>query len=106
MWVHLRAFRTPVVTVWIRDSLFSLQLRVLRDRYEFEYWLDHLCHVTLDYVFYSMSLVYFLLRAFVSLLLAWHILSLCCHLLDALRYVHDHLFTLCTYHEFDTPFFV
>ena len=42
----------------------------------------------LDYVFHSMSLVYFLLRAFVSLLLAWHILSLYWHLLDASGYVH------------------
>ena len=41
-WVHLRAFRAFVVIVKIRHSLFfSLQLRVLRDRYEFEYQLDH-----------------------------------------------------------------
>ena len=68
--------------------IFSLQLRVLRDRYEFEYWLDHLCHVTLVCSFHSMSLVCFLLRAFVFSLLARHILSLCCHLLYALGYVH------------------
>ena len=51
--------------------LFSLQLKVLRDWYEFEYWLDHLCHVALVCSFHSMSLACFLLRAFVSFL-AWH----------------------------------
>ena len=40
---------------------------MLRDRYEFEYRLDHLCRVTLDYVFHSMSLSCFLPRAFVFL---------------------------------------
>ena len=47
--------------------LFSLQLRVLGDRFEFEYQLDHLGHVTLVCSFHSMSLSCFLPRAFVFL---------------------------------------
>ena len=63
--------------------LFSLQLRVLGDLFEFEYRLDHLCHVTLDYVFHSMSLSCFLPRAFVFLSWLDPPSSLGCHSLDA-----------------------
>ena len=66
-WVHLRAFRASMVIVRIRHSFFSLQLRVLRYRYEFEYRLDPLCHVALVCCFHSMSLACFVLRAFVFL---------------------------------------
>ena len=60
---------------------------MLRDWYEFEYRLDHLCHVALVYVFHLMSLTCFLPRVFIFF--SWlGILSLCCHLLDALGYVH------------------
>ena len=37
---------------------------MLGDWYEFEYRLDHHCHVTLYYVFHSMSLACFLPRVF------------------------------------------
>ena len=67
--------------------LLGFHLRVLRDWYEFEYRLDHFCHVALVCFFHSMSLVCFLFRAFVFPLLAWHTPSLCCHLLDVLGYV-------------------
>ena len=75
--------------------LFSLQLRVLRDLFEFEYRLDHLCHVTLDYVFHSMSLACFLLRAFS--LISWldtplHFVFTCSILWDMFI---DHLFLHC-----------
>ena len=66
-WVHLRVFRAFVVIVRIQHSFFSLQLRALRDRYEFEYRLDPLCHVALVCCFHSMSLACFVLRAFVFL---------------------------------------
>ena len=65
--MHLRAFRASIIIVWIQYSLFSLQLRVLKDRYEFEYRLDHLCQVILDYVSHSMSLTCFLPKTFVFL---------------------------------------
>ncbi|RVW69186.1 hypothetical protein CK203_059579 [Vitis vinifera] len=32
MWVHMRAFRASLVTVWIQCFLFGFQLRVFRDR--------------------------------------------------------------------------
>ena len=41
MWVHLRALRVALVTT-SNVFFFGFHLRVLRDRYEFEYWLDHL----------------------------------------------------------------
>ena len=46
--------------------LFSLQLRVLGDRYESEYRLDHLSSCRLSLCFYSMDLSCFLPRAFRS----------------------------------------
>ena len=86
--------------------LFGLHLRVLRDWYEFEYGLDHLCYVTLVYVFHSMSLACFFPRAF--FLLSWldtsfHFVVTYSMLWDMFM---DHLFTLYTYHGFGTPFFV
>ena len=60
----------------------------------------------LDYVFHSTSLACFLPRVFCSHFLARHTLSLCFHSLDALGYVHDHLFTLHTYHGLSTSSFV
>ena len=63
--------------------LFSFQLRVLRDWYEFEYRSDHLYRVTLDYAFHSMSLSCFLPRAFVFLSWLDPPSSLGCHSLDA-----------------------
>ena len=48
-------------------SLLGFHLRLLRDWYEFEYRLDHLCHVALVCSFHLMSLACFLLRAFVFL---------------------------------------
>ena len=93
-----------------RSSVFSFgfQLRVLGDWYEFEYWSDHLCYVTLVYVFHSMSLVCFLPRAFVFL--SWldasfHFVVTYLMLRD-MFIDHDHLFTLYTYHRLDTLFFV
>ena len=80
---------------------------MLGDQCEFEYRLDHLYHVTLDYVFHSMSLSCFLLRAFI--LISWldpplHLVVT--HLM--LRgYVHDHLMlALYTYHGLGTSLFV
>ena len=64
-------------------SLLGFHLRVLRDWYKFEYQLDYLYHVTLVCYFHSMSLVCFLLKAFIFPLFAWHTPSLCCHLLVA-----------------------
>ena len=46
-------------------SFLGLHLRVLRDWYEFEYQLDHLCHVALVSTFPSMNFVIFLPRVFV-----------------------------------------
>ena len=86
--------------------LFSLQLRVLGDRYEFEYGWVTFRLVALDYVFHSTSLACFLPRVFCSHFLARHTLSLCFRSLDALGYVHDHLFTLHTYHGLSTSSFV
>ena len=86
--------------------LFSLQLRVLKDWYEFEYWLDHLCHVVLVCSFHSMSLSCFLPKALIFL--PW--LDTSFHF--AITYLMlwdmfiDHLFTLYTYHGLNTPFFV
>ena len=88
--------------------LFSLQLRVLGDRYEFEYGWVTFRLAALVCVFHLMSLTCFLLRAFV--LISW--LGTSFHFVDIYLMLrdmfidHDHLFTLCTYHEFDTPFFV
>ena len=89
--------------------LFSLQLGVLRDQYEFEYRLDHLCPVTLVCSFHSMSLSCFPPRAFVFL--SW--LDTSFHfavthwMLQDMFIDHDHLvFALYTYHEPNTSFFV
>ena len=89
--------------------LFSLLLRVLGDLFEFEYRLDHLCHVNLDYVFHSMSLACFLLRAFI--LISWletplHFVFTRSILWD--MFIHHDLlvFALYTYHEPNTSFFV
>ena len=68
--------------------LFSLQLRVLGDRYEFEYGWITFRLVALVRVFHLMSLARFLPRAFRSHFLARHTSSLCCHSLDILGYVH------------------
>ena len=88
--------------------LFSLQLRVLGDRFEFEYQLDHLGHVALVCSFHSMSLSCFLPRAFVFL--SWFDTSIgfvdTHSMLWDMFIDHDHLFTLYTYHEPDTSFFV
>ena len=107
--MHLRAFRASIIIVWIQYSLFSLQLRVLKDRYEFEYRLDHLCQVILDYVSHSMSLTCFLPKAFIFL--SW--LDTSFHFVDTYLILrdmfidHDHLvLALYTYHEPDTSFFV
>ena len=86
--------------------LFSLQLRVLGDWYEFEYRLDHHCHVTLYYVFHSMSLACFLPRVFV--LISWlntplHFVITHMMLWDMFI---DHLFTLYAYHGLNTSSFV
>ena len=66
-------------------------------------------HVTLDYVFHSMSLACFLLRAFI--LISW--LDIPLHfvvtylMLQDMFIDHDHLvFALYTYHGLSTPFFV
>ena len=86
---------------------FSLHLRVLRDRFEFEYRSDHLYRVTLDYAFHSMSLSCFLPRAFVFL--SWintsfHFAITYLMLRDMLI-DHDHLvFALYTYHGLSTSF--
>ena len=86
--------------------LFSLQLRMLKDWYEFEYRSDHLYRVTLDYVFRSTSLSCFLSRVFVFL--SWldtsfHFAVTYSMLWDMFI---DHLFTLYTYHRLGTLFFV
>ena len=87
--------------------LFSLQLRVLGDLFEFGYRLDHLCHVTLDYVFHSMSLSCFLPRAFVFLSWLDPPLHLVVTHLMLRGYVHDHLIlALYTYHGPGTSLFV
>ena len=82
---------------------------MLGDRFEFEYRSDHLYCVTLDYVFHSMGLSCFLLRAFVFLF--W--LDTSFHFVDTYLILrdmfidHDHLvLALYTYHEPDTSFFV
>ena len=86
---------------------FSLQLRVLGDLFEFEYRLDHPCHVTLDYVFHSMSLSCFLPRAFVFLSWLDPPLHLVVTHLMLRGYVHDHLMlALYTYHGLGTSLFV
>ena len=82
--------------------LFSLQLRVLGDWYEFEYRLDHHCHVTLYYVFHSMSLACFLPRVFV--LISWlntplHFVITHMMLWDMFI---DHFFTLYAHHGLST----
>ncbi|RVX08355.1 hypothetical protein CK203_017817 [Vitis vinifera] len=40
-WVHLRAFRVSLVTIWIQYFLIWPPMRVLRDQYEFKLQLDH-----------------------------------------------------------------
>ena len=80
---------------------------MLGDLFEIEYRLDHLCHVTLDYVFHSMSLACFLPRVLCSHFLARHTPSLCFHSLDTLGYVHrSYFFTLYAYHGLSTSSFV
>ena len=88
-------------------SFFSLQLRVLRDRYEFEYRSDHLDHVALVYSFHSMSLSCLSPRAFVFL--SW--LDTSFHfaitywMLRDMFIDHDYLvFVLYTYHGLSTSF--
>ena len=88
---------------------FSLHLRVLRDRFEFEYQSDHLYCVTLDYVFHSMGLSCFSLG--LLFFLSW--LDTSFHFVDTYLILrdmfidHDHLvLALHTYHEPDTSFFV
>ena len=106
-WVHLRAFRASMVTVRIQHSpFFSLQLRVLGDRYEFEYdWITFSsCRLSLCFALDEFNM--FSPQGFHSHFLARHTPSLCCHLLDTLGHVHDHLFTLSTYHGLSTSFFV
>ena len=63
----MRAFKASEVIVWIRHSLFLVSSWVLRDRFEFEYRLDHLFHVTLVCSCHSMSLTCFLFKVFVFL---------------------------------------
>ena len=90
----------------IRYSLFSLQLRVLKDWYEFEYRLDHLFHVALVYVFHSISLTCFLLKAFIFfswLGTSFHFIVTCLMLWDMFI---DHLFTPYIYHGPSTLFLV
>ena len=89
--------------------LISLQLRVLGDRFEFEYGWITFRLVALVYAFHSMSLSCFLLRAFVFLF--W--LDASFHFVDTyliLRdmFIHHDLlvFALYTYHEPNTSFFV
>ena len=80
---------------------------MLGDLFEFEYRLDHLCHVTLDYVFHSMSLSCFLPRAFVFLSWLDPPLHLVVTHLMLRGYVHDHLIlALYTYHGPSTSLFV
>ena len=86
--------------------LFSLQLRVLGDRYEFEYGWVTFRLVTLVCVFYSMSLACFFPRAFV--IISWlgtplHFVVTHSILWDMFI---DHLFTLYTYHGLNTSSFV
>ena len=96
LWSHF-GFDTPS---------FSLQLRVLGDRYEFEYnWITFRL-VTLVCVFHLMSLACFLPRVFV--LISWldtplHFVVTHSILWDMFI---DHLFTLHTYHGLSTSFFV
>ena len=87
-------------------SLFSLQLRVLGDRYEFEYGWITFRLVTLVRVFHLMSLACFLLKAFV--LISWlgtplHFVVTHSILWDMFI---DYLFILYTYHGLSTIFFV
>ena len=86
--------------------LFSLQLRVLGDLFEFEYRLDRLCHVTLDYVFHSMSFPCLPPRAFVFL--SWLDMSFHFAITHSMLWDMsiDHLFALYTYHGLNTSFFV
>ena len=87
------------------DLVFSLSgfhLRVLRDWYELSIGWITFRHVTLDYVFHSMSLSCFLPRAFV--LISWlntpfHFVVSCWMLRDMFI---DHLFTLYTCHDLNT----
>ena len=80
---------------------------MLGDLFEFGYRLDHFCHVTLDYVFHSMSLSCFLPRAFVFLSWLAPPLHLVVTHLMLRGYVHDHLIlALYTYHGPGTSLFV
>ena len=64
--------------------------------------------IALVCAFHSMSLACFLPRAFV--LISSHDTPLHFVVTQSVLWDmfidHDHFFTLCTYHEFDTPFFV
>ena len=87
-------------------TLFSLQLRELGDRYEFEYGWVTFRLVTLVCVFHLMSLACFLLRAFV--LISWLGTSLHFVVTHSILWdmFIDHLFTLYTYHGLSTSSFV
>ena len=85
---------------------FSLQLRVLEDRYEFEYGWITFRLLALVCVFHLMSLACFLPRVFV--LISWldpplHFVVTCSILWDMFI---DHFFTLYTYHGLSAIFFV
>ena len=68
--------------------LFSLQLRVLGDRFEFEYRSDHLSSCRLSLCFSLDEFSMFSPYGFCSHFLARHTPPLCCHSLDILGYVH------------------
>ena len=91
------------LSCWWGFMLHSYVERV----WSFGYRSDHLCHVTLDYVFHSMSLSCFLFRAFVFLFwldTSFHFVIT--HLM-LWGYVHDHLIlALYTYHGPGTSLFV
>ena len=99
-----------MVTLRIWHSLiFSLQLKVLGDRYESEYGWITFRLIALVCVFHLMSLACFLPRVFV--LISW--LGTSFHFVDIYLMLrdmfidHDHfVFTLSTYHGLSTSFFV
>ena len=97
-----------ILRIW-HSLFFSLQLRVLGDRYESEYGWITFRLVALVCVFHLMSLACLLPRVFV--LISW--LDTSFHFVDIYLMLrdmfidHDHLvFTLYTYHKPDTSFFV
>ena len=82
---------------------------MLRDRYEFQYQLDHLLSCPLG-LFFSLNefSMFFFLGAFVSL--SWFGTSsqlvVFCLVFWDMFIDHDYLFTPYTYHGLNTPFFV